>query len=356
MGLTGIGTAHTSATAAANPLGTIASAHGHSGHAAPSNGGPGASIMVVKGGLFTVTAVNDQTITATSSGIGFASAVIVGGGSAAGPGGIGGPGGSVADPGIMVGPGLASTSPVTVTITVSASTVYTRAGHVSGLSDVQVGSVLQVQGTNTGASSLSATSIDIVLPVRLGVVTAISGTTLTVTGVDARTYTIVIDSSTTYHRAGQTATLSAITVGSLISAEGTLSSQGSTLNALAVTIELPRVTGQVTAVSGNTVSVKGPDGTTSTVQLSDTTTYNAGPQTSADKSSITIGSFIMAEGTLGSDGSLSALLVDIATVRTFNGSTSASITVSGGDAISKYRPFVTTGSFAGLPAAQTACR
>src|SRR5262249_37742217 len=96
-------------------------------------------------------------------------------------------------------------------------------------------------------------------------------------------------------------------------AEGDLSSDGATLSALSVTIQLPRVIGQVSAVSGNTVTVKSPDDTTSTVQLSDATTYTAGPQGTANKSSITVGSFIMAEGTFGSDGSLSALRVAVAT-------------------------------------------
>ncbi len=74
---------------------------------------------------------------------------------------------------------------------------------------------------------------------------------------------------------------------------------------------MPRVAGQVSAVSGDSVTVKGPDGTTSTVTLTDATTYSAGPQGTATKSSIAVGSFIMAEGTIGGDGALTALHVDV---------------------------------------------
>ncbi|HWE63703.1 MAG TPA: DUF5666 domain-containing protein, partial [Chloroflexota bacterium] len=270
MGLTGVvtDTAHPATIAAASPSGTTAAAHGGASAGTrqaanwqvSTSGGPGAGVMVVRnGGEFTVTAINGQTITATANRMGITMSAGIG---SAGP--IGGAG-VIGGPGVVGGPGVESTTPVTETITVSATTVYTRAGQAASLSDVRVGSVLNIEGTHTSATTLTASTIEIVLPQRAGVVTAINSNTLTVTGFDARTYTIVGGSSTTYHRAGQTAALSDITVGSLISAEGPLSSVGSTVNALAVTIQLPSVFGKVTAVSGNTVTVQSPDGTTSTV-------------------------------------------------------------------------------------------
>jgi hypothetical protein len=322
-------------------------------------GGPGGEFgfgggVMRKGGAFTVTAINGNTITATLNGFGPLQVRV----DPSGPGPSDGPGAAsgtvvVGGPGANAGPGLGSDAPVsvthcqiitatsngpgfgfqgggpgpvfkrvfplggqvpmTVTITVNATTVYTRADQAASLSDVHVGSLLDVQGTPTGDGAISASAIRIVLPQRSGVVTAVNGNNLTVTSFDARTYTIAAGSSTVYHRAGQTAALSDIAVGSLIYAEGDLSSDGSTLNALSVTIQLPSVKGQISAVSGNTVTVNSPDGTTSTVLLTDATTYTAGPQGTADKSSVTTGSFIMAEGTLGSDGTLTALRVDIAT-------------------------------------------
>lgn len=267
-------------------------------------------MMVRKAGGLTVTAINGQTITATFGGAGGP----LMGGIEGGPVVIGKPGFGIGSVSPMTAPLPSPVSlPMTVTIDVNATTVYTRAGQAASLSDIQVGSVLQVQGTPTGNNAITASAIEIVLPERTGVVTAINGNALTVTGFDARTYTITVGNNTTYHRASQTAALSDVAVGSLISAEGTPSSDGSTLNALAVTIQLPRVFGRVTAISGDTVTVQGPDGTTYRVQLTDATTYSAGPQATAGKSSITVGSGIMAEGTLGSDGTLTALHVDVAT-------------------------------------------
>jgi hypothetical protein len=257
--------------------------------------------MIARGaGMLTVTAINGSTITATlNRGLAFAAGPFLGG-----PGfGLGGG---------PLPPPFGKSAPVTVTITVNATTAYTRADQAASLSDIQVGSMLNVQGTRTGDNAITASAIEIVLPQVTGVVTAVNGNTLTVTGLDARTYTIDVGDSTTYRRASHTAALSDVAVGSLISAEGTLSSDGSTLSALAVTIQLPRVSGRVTADNGDTVTVLGPDGKTSTVQLTGDTTYSAGPQATASKSGITVGSFIMAEGTLGSDGTLTALSVDIA--------------------------------------------
>jgi hypothetical protein len=351
VGLAGAGAvAHTASTAAASPLPATAAAPsvapastrqaanrqttGGAGKVTSQGGtsgeSTGAVVIAGKGGGYTVTAINGNTITATANAFAFAGGPLT-------PGGPDSLGGSfrvqVGVPGKQ-GPGILNTSPVTVTITVDSSTTFTRAGQTASLSDVQVGSVLNVEGAVTG-TTIAATKIEIVLPERAGVVTAVNGNSLTLTGFDARTYTISTGSSTVYQRAGQASTASDIAVGSLISAEGTLSSDGSTLNALEVTIELPHVAGQVTAVNGNTLTVQSPDGTTATVLLTGTTTYSAGPQGTASKSDITTGSFIVAEGTLGSDGSLTALQVDIpSAVRGSIGTgTSFSVTVPGGDAI-----------------------
>jgi hypothetical protein len=315
-------------------------------------GGPGGEfgfggVVMRKGGEFTVTAINGNTITATSNGFGPLQVSVDssgpgpsdGSGAASGTVVVGGPGlgsdspvsvtncqiitATAKGPGFGFqdgGPGpvfkqvfpMGGEAPVTVTITVNATTVYTRADQAASLSDVHVGSLLDVQGTPTGAGTITASAIQIVLPQIPGVVTAVNGNNLTMTGLDARTYNVVVGDTTAYHRAGQPDALSDVAVGSLIAAEGDLNN-GSTLNALAVTIQLPSVKGQVSAVSGNTVTVNSPDGTTSTVLLTDATTYTAGPQATADKSGVTVGSFIMAEGTLGSDGTLTALRVDIAT-------------------------------------------
>jgi hypothetical protein len=258
-------------------------------------GGPGGFLgprggFLGRGAVVTVSSVSGQTITATA--------------------GATGAGKAISGPGFGFGrPYLGAAAPFTVTITVSSTTVYTQAGQSATLGDIQPGSVLRVQGTRTGQNAIAASAIEIVLPVRAGVVTAINGDNLTITGFDARQSTITLGSSTVYQRAGQTAARTDIAVGSLISAEGTLSSDRSTLTALRVTIQLPRVTGKVTAVSGDDVTVQGFDGSSTTVHLTASTTYAAAPQGTASKASITSGVYIGAEGTVGSDGSLTALAV-----------------------------------------------
>jgi hypothetical protein len=82
----------------------------------------------------------------------------------------------------------------------------------------------------------------------------------------------------------------------------------------------PHVDGVVTAVNGDTVTIK-PDGATNannetetvtTITLTGSTQYGAGASASSGKSSITVGSFVIAEGTVRADGkSLAATNVDV---------------------------------------------
>ena len=62
----------------------------------------------------------------------------------------------------------------------------------------------------------------------------------------------------------------------------------------------------MTAVSGNTITVTGKDGTTGTIHVDGDTTYEVDGTTGKALSDITVGSFVVAEGTLRADGSLDA--------------------------------------------------
>lgn len=181
------------------------------------------------------------------------------------------------------------------------------------------------------------------------VVTAVNGDTITATG-RAITETVQVSSTTVYTEAGSTASLSDVTVGSRIQARGTSSGTNS-INATAIIIQLPAVNGVVTAVNGDSLTVtrmgprggRGPRGaaattpgttgtttataptTTTTVLVTSSTTYALGGRpastsststaTSASLSSITVGTRINAEGTLGSDGVLTARRIQIAPAR-----------------------------------------
>lgn len=196
----------------------------------------------------------------------------------------------------------------TATVTVSSSTRYDRAGQTASLSDIHTGSLIAVRGTVTGTSSINATAIEIVLPHVGGLVTGVSGSSITVSDFGGASHTVRVDSNTKYDRAGKSASLSDITKGSRIAAEGNTNGDGS-LQALRVEIMLPKIAGQVTAINGSSYTVSrfaGPFQTgtpaTVTVVTSSSTTFATRGDTSANASAVKVGSFIIAEGTLSADG------------------------------------------------------
>lgn len=191
----------------------------------------------------------------------------------------------------------------TVTVQVSATTAYTEAGASAALSDIRVGSLIAVQGSYaaTNATTINATGVTIVLPRVAGVVTNTNGSTLTLTEFDGATRTVTVSGSTHYQKAGQSAALSDISTGTAIVAEGTLNSDGS-LTALRVTIQVPRIGGQVSAVNGSSYTVSGPFGAAYTVNTTGSTSYVNPDGSAAAASAVKTGGFIMAEGSLSSDG------------------------------------------------------
>jgi hypothetical protein len=165
-----------------------------------------------------------------------------------------------------------------------------------------------------------------------GKVTAVTGNTITVQpfvdrdGQEAQVTTIQVTGSTKYFTGfNQAATKAAVKVGSYVKADGTVSSDGKTLNATSVFVFSsamphgthwghasggPHADGKVTAVNGDTISVQAdtdPTGSTeyshvTTVQLTSSTTYDAGPGQAGSKSDVKVGSYIIALGSLSSDG------------------------------------------------------
>ena len=73
----------------------------------------------------------------------------------------------------------------------------------------------------------------------------------------------------------------------------------------AVVVVLPTLAGQVSAVDGNTVTVTQPGGTKATIHVSGGTTYQVNGAKGA-LSDVKVGSFVVAEGTQRTDGSLDA--------------------------------------------------
>jgi hypothetical protein len=146
-------------------------------------------------------------------------------------------------------------------------------------------------------------------------VTGVSGNTITATGRGGQTITVQVSATTAYTEAGASASFSDVKTGSIIAVQGSFANtSGTTINATGVTIVLPTEAGVVTNVNGDTLTITGFDGTTHTVTLNGSTRYQKAGQ-SAAQSDVTTGTAIEVEGTLNSDGSLSAVRVTIQTPR-----------------------------------------
>jgi hypothetical protein len=82
----------------------------------------------------------------------------------------------------------------------------------------------------------SAVNVNIQLARLFGKVTAVSADTITIGDGQGFSRAIVVSSSTTYTSAGSASTLSAVTVGSIVGAQGAIDANGTTLDASSVTI------------------------------------------------------------------------------------------------------------------------
>jgi len=147
-------------------------------------------------------------------------------------------------------------------------------------------------------------------------ITAINGSDLSLKTDDGWTRTITVTSTTTITKGGATITVGDLAVGDQIVFAQDRAADG-TYSVTAVKVVLPIVVGEVTAIDGNAITVTQPGGTTATIHVDGSTTYKVNGATGA-LSDVKVGSFIAAEGTQRTDGSL-----DAAAVRTgdrgFNG-------------------------------------
>jgi len=143
-------------------------------------------------------------------------------------------------------------------------------------------------------------------------ISAISGSSLSLKTDDGWTRTITVGSSTTISKGGQTIALGDLKVGDQIVFDETKASDGSfTIDQIRVV--LPVVGGQVTAVGTDSITVDQKGGGSATIHVSSSTTYDVDGTTTAKLSDITVGSFVVAEGTERSDGSLDASTVHAGT-------------------------------------------
>lgn len=114
------------------------------------------------------------------------------------------------------------------TIRTNGSTAYHLEKADGKRSDVSVGSAIVASGEKAADGSLTASSVWVRLPRVAGTVTAIDGSTITLSRRDGTTVTIHAGSATTIQVAGvDNAKLSDITTGMVIAVEGTQRSDGS---------------------------------------------------------------------------------------------------------------------------------
>gem|GEM_PF-2249565 len=138
-------------------------------------------------------------------------------------------------------------------------------------------------------------------------ITAISGSSISLATADGWKRTMTVDSGTTYSKGGATIALGDLKVGDEIGFRETKASDGSfTIDSVAVI--LPHAGGVVTAISDSTITVKDRDGSSVTIKVTGSTTYDVAGAT-AKLSDIKVGMFLDAEGTQNSDGSLTATMV-----------------------------------------------
>ncbi|HUQ44438.1 MAG TPA: DUF5666 domain-containing protein [Candidatus Limnocylindria bacterium] len=115
----------------------------------------------------------------------------------------------------------------TRTITVDSGTTYSRSGDTIALGDLAVGDQVAFRQTLEDDGTFTIDSVAVIPPHAGGEVTAVSGSTITVTRRDDTTTTINVDSATEYTVNGEDAALADVKVGMFLVAEGTENSDGS---------------------------------------------------------------------------------------------------------------------------------
>lgn len=140
-------------------------------------------------------------------------------------------------------------------------------------------------------------------------ITAINGSDLSLKSGDGWTRTITSTSTTKITKGGATIAVGDLVVGDQIRFAEQKAADGS-YSITAISVVLPTIAGQVTAINGDTLTVTQPVGATATIHVAAGTTYQVNGA-AGSLSDIKVGSFIVAEGTQRTDGSLDAAAVHV---------------------------------------------
>jgi hypothetical protein len=162
-------------------------------------------------------------------------------------------------------------------------------------------------------------------------VTAVSGSTISLSTEDGWTRTITVTATTTITKARQPATLADVKVGDVVRLAEKRNDDG-TFSITTVAIVQPETAGTVTAIGADTITITRRDRSTETIRTTNATTYRLG-QTDGTREAVTVGSTIVAIGDRAGDGSLTATAIRVAPPRVVGTVTSVSA-----DSITLQRP------------------
>ena len=232
-----------------------------------------------------------------------------------GPGGMG-RGGPVGGPGGFGSITITSVNLPMITLTTADGWMRTidttgatvkRAGQTVDVSTLAKGDAIMFSQTRQSDGTYKITSIQVLLPQVDGTVKSVVDNTITVTQRDNTTKDITVTGSTTYRLVGTASSLAAVTVGARLNAQGTVT--GGTFTATVVNIQPAMAGGTVTGTGGTSITVKTRDGSSLTINVDATTTYQVAGKTTASLSDIAVGAIVMAEGTQTSSTTFSATIV-----------------------------------------------
>jgi hypothetical protein len=205
----------------------------------------------------------------------------------------------------------------TRTIDAAGATV-TRDGATVAVSTLKVGDQVVFRETRNADGTYTITAIMVIQPAVAGTVASVSGDTVTVTQRDGATSKVVLTGSTTYQLAGQAATKDAVVAGARIVARGALASDG-TLTASSVDVAPATAAGTVKEKGTSSLTLTTRDGSSVTIKVSSSTTYQVGGVTTPTLADVKVGDIVMAAGSRNADGSLSASVVRSAPAGRFGG-------------------------------------
>lgn len=121
------------------------------------------------------------------------------------------------------------------TITVNASTTFSKEGKTAAMTDLTTGSRVVVKGVWDRANSIvTAKSVRIVIPTKyvMGTVSSLVGNSLVITSSASSTFTVDVTGAKLVRRHGSTATLAEIKVGDKVEVRGKQPTAASVISAL----------------------------------------------------------------------------------------------------------------------------